>query len=113
MRYLAITVLLLATTGCYGERVDNLEKKVDWVYEIVRQRRLSVDKCEDYSMEGFMDCVIAPDGKCNCVMVPDEQDKSNTLELAAIALRASQIKAEEEAAKENNDGEASEESRTE
>jgi hypothetical protein len=98
MRILAITIVLLAL-GCDAppSRLDELESRQNYIFEIIRQRTLSSEKCAGYS-DSRMTCVLnKTNKKCNCVFEPDDVDEENAIYQAAVERRAKQL-AEEEAA---------------
>jgi hypothetical protein len=93
MRILAITVALLAL-GC-SDRLDELESRQNYIFEIIRQRTLSSEACAAYS-DSRMTCVRdKPTKKCACTFTLDETDAENEILRAAIELRALQLKEEE------------------
>ena len=94
-----IGMLMFAATllgGCEfqtNERLDVLENRVDYVYEIIRQRKVSAEHCEVYS-DTQMSCSLNPKGRCQCIFKPDAQDIENQLFDDAVAKRAAAIVAE-------------------
>jgi hypothetical protein len=92
MRILALTVVLLAL-GCHSH--DELENRQNYIFEIIRQRPLSPEKCVSYS-DSKMTCTLNKTKNCACVFAPDEVDEENAIYQAAVERRAKQL-AEEEA----------------
>ncbi len=84
--FLSATALLFSS-GCAD---SDLETRVDYLYEIVRQRPLSPDKCASFTIDS-MTCASDSQGKCNCVFAPDDQDMEAAILKAAIELRAKQM----------------------
>jgi hypothetical protein len=94
-----VATLALLTTGCmnlptHEDRIDRLENRVNFVYEIVRKRNMSAEWCAQYT-DDDMRCKISDFGVCACEFRPDAMDIEN----ARIQ------KAAEKLAKEKADGE--------
>ncbi len=97
MRILAITVLLLATAGCYSEQIDALENRQEWIISVaIRNRIFSKERCAGFS-DDKMTCGLTAEKVCGCTFKPDAQDEENDMYAKAVELLATQLKEEEEA----------------
>jgi hypothetical protein len=86
-------ISFLLTTGCYETRISDLEKGQDYVFEAMRKRRLSPERCESFT-SSKMSCTLI-NSNCSCTFVPDEQEAANRIYDAAVAQAAAEIKAAE------------------
>jgi hypothetical protein len=91
---------MLLAVGC-SDRLDELESRQDYIFEIIRQRTLSPEKCAGYS-DSRMTCVLNNE-KCACAFEPDEVDKEAAILRAAVELRAKQLADEDAAVSQDED----------
>ena len=93
---IAIALMLLANT-CSDkdvlERVVRLEKKVDYVVEVIKNRRSSPEHCDGLSGENLLTCALGPNERCKCIFFSDAQDRENEIFSEAIAQIKEEIRA--------------------
>ena len=78
-----ITVVALATAWCfsgcassYDARLTRLEKDQDFVFQMMRGRPTTPERCASYSYEGRT-CQHNEKAICSCRFDPDRQDIEN------------------------------------
>jgi hypothetical protein len=106
-----VATLALLTTGCMGlptheDRIDRLENRVNFVYEIVRKRKLSAEWCANYT-DDDMRCKISDFGVCACEFRPDAMDIENA-KIAAAAEKLNKAKEGKEGKEEKEEKEEKE-----
>jgi hypothetical protein len=87
-----VSVFFLTSCVSYNVRLDDLEKRQDYIFEVMRGRRLSEDRCVAYT-NPKMSCSINEKGSCACVFPADDQDREN------LAFQKAIQKAKDDAAK--------------
>ena len=103
MKFLPLIALLLASCAS-DARLARVENRQDYVIEIVRNRRMSADRCKAFSDDGMM-CRLAQGERCRCGFAPDDQDRENVAFEAAVARAQKQAaEALEEAEAEPTEG---------
>jgi hypothetical protein len=108
MKALLAATLALLTTGCMGlptheARIERLENRVGFVYEIVRKRNMSGEWCARYT-DDDMRCTMRGDGVCACEFRPDAMDVENAKIKAAAEKIASEKEKQKEEKKEEKKG---------
>ena len=101
MKFIPLIALLLASCAS-DARLARVENRQDYVFEVLRGRRLSSERCESFSDE-TMQCRLSPVERCQCGFAPDDQDRSNAVFEAAV------VRAQKEAAEAAKTEEAAEE----
>ena len=91
MKILAIALLLLTSCASYDARLTTLENKTDLVIEVMRQRRLSAERCEALSY-GSTICSRNSETACVCAFAHDAQDAENAAIAAELARKAEEAK---------------------
>jgi hypothetical protein len=89
-----ISVFFLTSCASYNVRLDDLEKRQDYIFEVMRGRRLSEARCAAYT-NPKMSCSVNKKGACACVFPSDDQDREN------LAFQEAIKKAKEDAVKAN------------
>ena len=112
MKYASILIVLVLA-GCADsrtrtneERISALEHSLDYVYEVIRPRRVSPEHCESLSDE-FKTCSLRGEPlNCLCDYKQDEWDTTNKEFNAAVGAKARELLAKQaEAAAKEEQGE--------
>jgi hypothetical protein len=91
IKYVVIAALTLMASGCYDGRISDIERGQDYVFEAMRKRRISPEKCESFTTSK-MSCTLI-NSNCSCTFTPDGQDEANAIYDAAVTQAAAEIKA--------------------
>jgi hypothetical protein len=86
---------MLGINSSVTSRVEALENRQAYVFEIIRRRQLSPEICEGFS-DGWMTCAMNAKKQCECNFEPDELDIANQIYAEAVKAAAAQIVAEKQ-----------------
>ena len=85
MKYLPIAFVLLTACAGYDARLARVENQQNYVVEIVKNRRMSAERCAKLEGEGMPTCRLAANERCRCQFTADDQDRENAAFAAAVA----------------------------